>query len=119
MNKEIYEKLDAVDFFDEKRDEKYADILTALPIEKKTLRSEYELTPDKIAKLIGKKGQELVNMGFQNVGYNLSGENAVFFMECNGYFYNVITEEHYNENDSFFADETFATSTIKDITDYE
>ena len=118
MTETVHDELDAVDFFDEKRDEKYADILTALPIEKKTLRSEYALTPEKIANLIGKKGQELIDMGYESVGYNLSEENAIFFMECNGYTYNVVTEEHYEDNESFFSEEAFADSTIKDITEF-
>ena len=111
ITSEVHEKLDAVDFFDEKKDEKYAEILTALPVEKKTPRSDYKLTPEKMSELIGKKGQELIDMGFENFGYNLSEENAVFFMGCNGYNYNVVTEEHYDESDSFFADEAFAEST--------
>ena len=119
ITSEVHEKLDAVDFFDEKKDEKYAEILTALPVEKKTSRSDYKLTPEKMSDLIGKKGQELIDMGFENFGYNLSEENAVFFMGCNGYNYNVVTEEHYVESDSFFADEAFADSTIKEITEYE
>ena len=115
MNSDIIDRLNAIDFFDEKKDEKYAEILLDLAFEKKTPRSEYELTDEKIANLIGKKGKELVDMGFENVGYNLSEENAVFFMECNGYTYSVVVEEHYNDSDSFFAEEVFSDSTIKEI----
>lgn len=115
LNSDISDKLDAIDFFDEKKDEKYAEILLALPIEKTTLRSEYKLSAEKIASLIGKKGKELVDMGYESVGYNLSEENAVFFMECNGYTYSVVVDEHYTESDSFFAEEVFPDSTIKEI----
>lgn len=115
MNSDINDRLNAIDFFDEKKDEKYAEILLDLSIEKKTPRSEYELTDEKIADLIGKKGKELVDMGYESVGYNLSEENAVFFMGCNGYTYSVVVDEHYTESDSFFAEEVFPDSTIKEI----
>ena len=115
MTPGLYDKLNEIDFFAEDRDAKYAEILSVLPIEKKTLRSEFKLTDDQIAALIGKKGQEMIDMGFECYGYNLNEENAQFFMDRNGYFYNVTVEEHYDDTDDFFSYEAFSQSTIKQI----
>ena len=115
LTPELSEKLDAIDFMAEDRDQKYAEILAALPVEKATPRSEFALTDEKIASLIGKKGQELLDLGYEYYGYNLGEQNAQFFIYNNGYNYTVTVEEHYDDSDTFDAMEVLPTSTIKDI----
>ena len=103
---------------DEKKNEKYAEVLSVVAIDKKTLRSESKLSADEIASLIGKKGQELIDKGFENYGYYMNkDENSQFMMGKNGYNYNVTVEEKYENDDSIDGTELFSKSTIKEITE--
>lgn len=115
MTPEIYAKLEEVDFFAEDKDQQYAEILKDYPIDKLELRSDSQLSEEEMKNLIGKSGQELLDMGFENFGYNLNEENAVFFMDRNGYSYNVVVEESFEETDDFDAYEAFGKSTIKEF----
>ena len=118
MTPELYDKLNEIDFFDEKMNEKYAEVLSVVAIDKKTLRSESKLSADEIASLIGKKGQELIDKGFENYGYYMNkDENSQFMMGKNGYNYNVTVEEKYENDDSIDGTELFSKSTIKEITE--
>ena len=77
-----------------------------------------KLSADEIASLIGKKGQELIDKGFENYGYYMNkDENSQFMMEKNGYNYNVTVEEKYENDDSIDSTELFSKSTIKEITE--
>lgn len=115
MTPEIYAKLEEVDFFAEDKDQQYAEILKDYPIDKLELRSDSQLSEEEMKNLIGKSGQELLDMGFENFGYNLNEENAVFFMDRNGYSYNVVVEESFEETDDFDAYEALGKSTIKEF----
>lgn len=117
MTPEVYEKLEEVDFFAEDKDAQYAEILSELAVEKVELRSESQLTEEEKAALIGKKGKELQDLGFENYGYSLSPEQAIFIMDRNGYTYNVEVEEIYEDSDDFDSTEVFAESTIKGFED--
>lgn len=119
MTPELYAKINAIDFMADDKDEQYVEILKEVPIEKKTLRSESKLTDEQISSLIGKKGQELIDMGFTNFGYNTGEANTVFFMDKNGYSYHVKVEEKYSDDDLMDSMTVFAESTIKEITEEE
>lgn len=115
LTPELSAKLDAVDFMADDKDEQYAEILADLACEKVTLRSESRLTEEKIASLIGKKGQAVLDLGYSLGGWKLDEENAVFYIENNGYTYVVKAEEHIEENDTMDVSEVFAGCTIKEI----
>ena len=115
MTKELYALIEEVPFDAEDSLQQYAKILSDLKIEKLELRADSQLTDEQISSLIGKKGQEMLDMGFESYGYNMSDEWTIFFMDRNGYTYNVTTEEIYQDSDDFDSTETFAESTIKSI----
>ena len=115
LTKELSDQLFELDNTAEDHDEQMAKLLADLPFETKVLRSESALTEEQMTSLVGKKGQELLDMGFENYGYNLSEENAVFFIDRNGYGYNVTVEEHFEDNDQFDDYEAFSQATIKEI----
>lgn len=116
LSQEVQDKLNAVEFDADDRDEQFVEILKDVPVEKIELRSESKLTDEQISSLIGKKGQELLDLGFEYYGYNLTEENAQFFLDKNGYSYMVVMEEHYDESDDMDATEVIGKSTIKEIT---
>lgn len=115
LTKELQEKLDAVDFFAEDKDQQYAEILKDLPIEKMEPRSASALTEDEMKQLIGKKGQDILDLGYSCYGYNLSEENGIFFIEKDGYCYQVVVEEHVIEEDTMDTSEVFSQCTIKEF----
>lgn len=116
LSQEVQDKLNAIEFDADDRDEQFVEILKDVPVEKIELRSESKLTDEQISSLIGKKGQELLDLGFEYYGYNLNEENAQFFLDKNGYSYTVVMEEHYDESDDMDATEVIGKSTIKEIT---
>ena len=117
LTPELYEKLNAIDFFAEDKDEQYAEILNDLPIASKEPRNNSKLTDEQISSLVGKKGQELLDMGYECFGWNLNGENAKFFLQKNGFDYYVTFEEHWDETDDMDTEALIGQSTIKEISD--
>lgn len=117
LTPELSAKLDAVDFMADDKDEQYAEILSDLACEKVALRSESMLTKDKIASLIGKKGQALLDLSYASYGWKLDEEHAKFYIENNGYSYLLTAEEHFDETEDMDVDALIAECTIKEITD--
>lgn len=115
LTDDLQAKLDAIPFDADDKDEQYAEILKDVPVESIELRANSQLTDEQRSSLIGKKGQELLDLGFEYYGYNLSEENAQFFLDKNGYTYIVVMEEHYEERDDMDPTELISKSTIKEI----
>ena len=72
LSQEVQDKLNAIEFDADDRDEQFVEILKDVPVEKIELRSESKLTDEQISSLIGKKGQELLDLVFEYYGYNLN-----------------------------------------------
>ena len=61
---DVAEKLDAIDFFDETREAQEKELMKDLPIQTICNLSEVLLSQSELDALIGKTGQELLDMGF-------------------------------------------------------
>ena len=115
MTAELYAELDKIDFFAEDKDKQYAEVLKDLPIEKLSLRSESALSEDDMKALVGKKGQEMIDMGFEYYGHYHDDKMTQFFVQKNGYNYKVSVEEQFDIKDDTDVSALFAESTIKTV----
>lgn len=111
---EIAEQLDAIDFFDEEKDQKELAILGPLPVSRvgdisACLPSEAELNA-----LVGKTGQELTEMGFeQGMGYSF-WDKAEFYLTKDLFEYHVYFNETVPEMEDYDAviDQILASLTV-------
>ena len=112
---DIYERLDAIDFFDENRNEKYVEILKEVPVEKYEDLSDKFPDQAKLDSFVGKTGQELLDMGAYSSGYMLSGENAQFFLGIGLFEYLVTFNEHVEYSDDLDEEEVIKSLTVKSV----
>ena len=115
LSPEVYEKLDAIDFMDEKRDEKYAEILKDVPVEKYEDLSDKIPNEEKLNSFVGKTGQELLDMGATSSGYNLGEENAQFFLNIGLFEYTFTFNEHVEYSDDLDEEEALKPLTVKSV----
>lgn len=116
FGEEIYNKLEEIDFFDEKRDEKYADILDAVPVEK--VEDLTDKIPDetKCNSFVGKTGQELLDMGAYLSGYDLNdADNPKFFVDLGLFEYVMTFDGHVDYTDDLDEEETIKPLTVKAV----
>ncbi len=112
---DISAQLDAIDFFDEKRDEKYEALLSPLPVTRVGDLSACRLTPAELDALAGKTGQELLDMGFEyGSGYSF-WETTQFYMDHGLFSYIVYMNEKVPEMEDYDAvlDELFRPMTVQ------
>ncbi len=112
---DISAQLDAIDFFDEKRDEKYEALLSPLPVTRMGDLSACRLTPAELDALAGKTGQELLDMGFEyGSGYSF-WETTQFYMDHGLFSYTVYMNEKVPEMEDYDAvlDELFRPMTVQ------
>ena len=114
---DIVAQLDAIDFFDEKREEKYEALLSPLPVTRVGDLSACLLTQAELDALVGKTGQELLELGFEyGMGYNF-WETAQFFMNNGLFSYTVYMNEKVPEMEDYDAvlDELFRPMTVQKV----
>ncbi len=114
---DVCEQLDAIDFFDEQRDEKYQALLSPLPIDRVGDLSACILTPEELDALVGKTGQELLDLGFEfGMGYSF-WESTQFFMDNGLFSYTVYMNEKVPEMDDYdmVLEELFASMTVQKV----
>ncbi len=88
-SQEIWDGLNAIDFFDEDRDEKTAELLGPLEIEKIDDLTAAMPSQDELAGYAGKTGQDLIDEGFETNGWSFYDEDPLYFMVCGDYEYDV------------------------------
>ena len=114
---DVAEKLDAIDFFDEKRDEKYEALLSPLPVTRVGDLSACLVPQEELDALVGVTGQELLDLGFEfGMGYSF-WESTQFFMDNGLFSYTVYMNEKVPEMDDYDAviEELFAPMTVQKI----
>lgn len=90
---EINEQLDAIDFFDAERDQKYAELLKDLPVRRVADLSAGIPPQEELDMLIGMTGEELLDMGFEyGSGYSFI-DKAELYMVMGIYEYHVYFNE--------------------------
>ena len=114
---DIAAQLDAIDFFDEKRDEKCEALLSPLPVTRVGDLSACRLSQAELDALVGKTGQELLDMGFEyGMGYSF-WESTQFFMNNGLFSYTVYMNEKVPEMEDYDAvlDELFRPMTVQKV----
>lgn len=111
----IQEQLDAIDFFDEEKDQKELALLGPLPVSRVGDISACLPTEEELNALVGKTGQELVDMGFeQGMGYSF-WDKAEFYLTRGLFEYHVYFNEKVPEMEDYDAviDEILASLTVE------
>lgn len=94
---ELCEQLDTIDFFDEDRDAKIADVIGPLPLVLLEDLSQYYPAQEELDAWIGKSGRDLVNSGFEQWGYYFDEETTEFDMISGLFEYRVSFHETVKE----------------------
>ena len=118
MTKDAYDKLDAIDFFDENREEKYREIFKELVIEKVEDLFKTIPTQEELDKLIGKTGQELLNDDFYYDGHSFY-EETMYYLDKGNFEYEVVFNETVDWEElpeDFDGEEFLTTLTVKKVT---
>ena len=114
ISAEIQEQLDAIDFFDEERDQKQQELLGPLPVSRVGDISACMPAQAELDALVGKTGQELMDMGFeQGMGYSF-WDKAEFYLEKDLFEYHVYFNEKVPEMEDYDAvlNEILASLTV-------
>ena len=117
LTEKLYNDIEAIDFFDENREQKTNDILGGVKIKLAENMTKYIPTEAELQKYVGKTGQELLDMGFWASGYSL-WDDQVFFMGYEMCEFDV----HFNEKidvsddmEDFDYEEAIKNLTVKTI----
>ena len=112
---EIVEAADAIDFFDEERDQKLDALLGPLPVSRVGDISACLPTQAELDALVGKTGQELLDMGFEHgMGYSF-WDKAEFYLTKDLFEYHVYFNEKVPEMEDYDAvlEEILASLTVE------
>lgn len=105
-----------LDFSDSDYDQKLADLISPLAVEKCELLDDYILPQEELDKLVGKTGEELLNDGWRmGMSYNI--EDLAFDMEKDCWAYRIAFDGAPMETtDDFDAEEAIKALTVKSVT---
>ena len=110
---ELYEQLDAIDFFDEEREAKIAAILGPLPLTLTEDLSSYQIPQSELDTWIGKTGQDMLDAGFGQAGYFYDEQYLEYTLEKGLFYYTVTFSEPVSEEQDW--DEVIKSMTVKSI----
>ncbi|MBQ6358757.1 MAG: hypothetical protein IJI97_07410, partial [Clostridia bacterium] len=117
ITQDVMEQLDAIDFFDEARDEKQEALLSPLPVTRVGDLSACMIPQEGLDALVGLTGEELLDLGFEyGMGYSFWDATQVFVN--NGLFsYTVYFNEKVPEMDDYddVLDELFRSMTVQKV----
>ena len=114
---EMAVQLNAIDFFDEERDDKQQVLLSPLPVTRVGDLSACRLSQAELDALVGKTGQELLDMGFEyGMGYSF-WDDTQFYMNNGLFSYTVYMNEKVPEREDYDAvlDELFRPMTVQKV----
>ena len=117
---EIKEQADAIDFFDEAREQKLDALLGPLPVSRVGDLSACLPTEAELKAYVGKTGQELLDMGFEHgTGYNF-WDRAEFYLTKDLFEYHFYFKEKVPEMEDYDAvlDEILASLTVAKVEIY-
>lgn len=118
LTEEIYNSMEAIDFFDEDREEKLNNILAGVAITKAEDMTQYIPTEEELQKYVGKTGQELLDDDFWTSGYWLY-DDQYFHMGHDLYEFDVYFNEKIDvdntDMDEFNDEEAIRTMTVKKL----
>ena len=97
FSEELCEQLEAIDFFDEDRDAKIAELLGPLPLAVSENLSLYYPSEDELNSWIGKSGLDLLKAGFEQSGYYCDEDITAFDMISGLFEYRIFFHERVKE----------------------
>ena len=110
----MYEQIEAIDFFDETREEQLKAMLSPLPVTRVGDLTSGILTQEELDALVGLTGQDLLDMGFEyGMGYSF-WDKAEMYLENGLYEYHFFFNETVPEMEDYDAalDEIMQTLTV-------
>lgn len=114
---DVYEKLDAIDFFDETREEQEQALLSPLPVTRVGDLSNGIPAKEELDALVGLTGQDLLEMGFEyGSGYSF-WDKAEMYLVQGLYEYHVYFNEKVPEMENYdeVMDELMPTLTVEKV----
>ena len=114
---DVYEKMDAIDFFDETREEQEQVLLSPLPVTRVGNLSDGIPSQDELDALVGLTGQDLLDMGFAyGSGYSF-WDKAEMYLVQGLYEYHVCFNERVPERENYdeALDELMPTLTVEKV----
>ncbi len=114
---DVYEKLDAIDFFDETREEQEQALLAPLPVTRVGNLTDGIPPQDELDVLIGLTGQDLLDMGFTyGTGYSF-WDKAEMYLVQGLYEYHICFNEKVPEMEDYDAalDALMPTLTVEKV----
>ena len=116
MTEELYEQVDAVDFFADDKDAKIAEIVGGQEIEKIEDLSVNIPSQESLDELKGKKGADLIDEGYEVWGHYYDGTVLEVTMVKGDYEYTATFEGDINaEVDDFDAEAEITDLTVKEV----
>ena len=111
---ELYAQIDALDFFDEAYEQKLTDLVKDLPIDKAIDLSENLMSQQEMDALVGKTGQELLDMGFLSAGsYGFAEDFSWVELSRGAFSYEVFFNERVKEQkEDYDVEETIRDMTV-------
>lgn len=115
LSADVYEKLEAVDFFAEDRDEQFKEILKDVEVFLVEDLDKYIPTEADLKSLVGKTGQQLLDEGFYIDGYDFSGRQVVFMSDgkCEYSVYFNENIDYDDEDEESSVEDAIANLTVK------
>ena len=93
FSEELCEQLEAIDFFDEERDNRIAEVIGPLPLALSEDLSQYYPSQDELNDWVGRSGLDLLNAGFEQSGYYCDEDITVFYMISGLFEYRIVFQE--------------------------
>ena len=115
IDESIYKELESVDFFSPERDEKFANILAKVKIEKYIKKEDLKLTDEQMKSYEGKKAQVLLDEGFTYAGSYIDSKESKFFLEKDYHTYTITIEEAIEPVDDFTEENYLSWVTIREM----
>ncbi len=114
LPEDVSAALDALDFADENHEEKMREILSPVPVTSAENLSEQIPSQEELDKLLGKTGQELLDDGWSNWGFNL--DTMEFYMYHGDFSYIVVFDGALEMSDDLDGTEALKPLTVKSVT---
>ncbi len=106
-------ELFALEFDDEKYEEKLAALVADVPVDSVTNLNDGIPTQEEMDKIIGKTGQELIDEGWSNHGYNL--ETMEFYCDHDVYSFIIVFDGQVEAGEDEDAFEKVRTHKVKSV----
>ena len=116
MTEELYDKVNSVDFFDDNKDAKIAEIVGEQPVEKIESLADGIPGEKELAELKGKKGSDLIDEGYEVWGHYYDGEKLEVTLVKGDYEYTATFEENVDGSaEDFDAESEITNLTVKEV----